>query len=503
MSARQPLPMLRVWTWRYALILFAALLLIGLLAGIWIYANAYRHSYDVLQARAEQLADSYVRFSSLASIQAETQTSANSLKSELSSRLIIPFESAKAATPVQAISATVVARPANGETMQIVDAKGMVLNTAEDGGNDESGTAAAPSDYKTVLSGQPTRERLVKQDVTWLRIGVPLKQQSGVAGALYLSAPIQEDIDNTKQLYVLIALMAFGIAAAGWAAIYLLLRKLTLPLRQLAHAALQVADGQYSPALPAAHGIKEQELRQLISSFGDMTSRLKQLEQMRTDLLAGVSHELRTPLTSIRGMVQAVHGRVVAGSEADEFLQISLEEAKRMQSMVDDLLEFSSLEAGAIKTEPEKGPLSPLIRSVIQQLRSLPSFTSIQLNAILPDEDIECDGDQGQIKQIITNLIMNSSAAGATEIAVEAAVVGEDIVIEVGDNGGGIRESEVPFIFERYYRGSSRRKKKQGLGLGLPLSRLLARANGGELVLHSTSEAGTVFRLSLPKPPAP
>lgn len=174
--------MLRIWTWRYALILFAALLLIGLLAGIWIYANAYRHSYDVLQARAEQLADSYVRFSSLASIQAETQTSANSFKSELSRRLIIPFESAEAATPVQAISATAVARPANGETMQIVDAKGMVLTTAEDSGNDQSGTAAAPSDYKTVLSGQPTRERLIKQDVTWLRIGVPLKQQSGVAG---------------------------------------------------------------------------------------------------------------------------------------------------------------------------------------------------------------------------------------------------------------------------------------------------------------------------------
>ncbi|BFH70415.1 hypothetical protein J27TS7_22490 [Paenibacillus dendritiformis] len=83
-----------------------------------------------------------------------------------------------------------------------------------------------------------------------------------------------------------------------------------------------------------------------------MTSRLKQLEQIRTDLLAGVSHELRTPLTSIRGMVQPVHGRVVAGNEADEFLQISLEEAKRMQSMVDDLLEFSSLEAGAITALP-------------------------------------------------------------------------------------------------------------------------------------------------------
>lgn len=435
--------------------------------------------------------------------EANTQPAANGLKTDLSVRPIVPLASAKVSSPVQAISATVIARPANGETMQIVDAQGKVLDMyAEDSGNADSRTAAAPSDYKTVLSGQPTRERLVKQDVTWLRIGVPLQQQSGVAGALYLSAPIQEDINNTKQLYVLIALMALGIAAAGWAAIYLLLRKLTQPLRQLAHAALQVADGQYSPELPAVHGIKEQELRQLISSFGDMTSRLKQLEQMRTDLLAGVSHELRTPLTSIRGMVQAVHGRVVAGIEADEFLQISLEEAKRMQSMVDDLLEFSSLEAGAIKTERDKGPLSPLIRSVIQQLRSLPSLASIQLNAVLPDEELECDGDQGQLKQILTNLIINSSAAGATEIAVEAAVVEKDIVIEVRDNGGGIRESEVPFIFERYYRGSSRRKKKQGLGLGLPLSRLLARANGGDLVLHSTSEAGTVFRLSLPKPPA-
>ncbi|WP_240764750.1 hypothetical protein [Paenibacillus dendritiformis] len=122
MSARQPLPMLRVWTWRYALILFAALLLIGLLAGIWIYANAYRHSYDVLQARAEQLADSYVRISSLTSVQANIQPAANSLKADLSVRPIVPLASAEVSSPVQAISATVVARPANGETMQIVDA---------------------------------------------------------------------------------------------------------------------------------------------------------------------------------------------------------------------------------------------------------------------------------------------------------------------------------------------------------------------------------------------
>ncbi len=109
---------------------------------------------------------------------------------------------------------------------------------------------------------------------------------------------------------------------------------------------------------PPPTGFKEQELRQLISSFGDMTSRLKQLEQMRTDLLAGVSHELRTPLTSIRGMVQAVHGRVVAGAKPMNSCRSRSRKRSGCSLMVDDLLEFSSLEAGAIKTEPEKGPLS-------------------------------------------------------------------------------------------------------------------------------------------------
>lgn len=170
-----------------------------------------------------------------------------------------------------------------------------------------------------------------------------------------------------------------------------------------------------------------------------------------------------------------------------------------MQKMVEDLLEFSSLEAGVVQGEQKWIPVSELITEVTQQMQAMSFFKSVKLETSPPSDPVEIRGDRGQLKQILMNLLANSVAAGATHITLEASLNDHNLVIDVADNGKGIKEAEVPYIFERYYRGDSKRKKKHGLGLGLPLSRLLAKANGGELFLLHTSEKGTVFRLSLPK----
>ncbi|MEY9094539.1 ATP-binding protein [Paenibacillus sp. RC84] len=488
----QTMPMLRFWTWRYALILFITLLIVSLIAGVWITSNANRQSYEVLQARAEQLADSYARVMTLYQLSSPAQTQ-GSIRTEVRANPAVKVS--PSTTSVNVISPIEVARPLGDEMMQIVNRQGNLDTYSSSGAQYDN--AERPGGYAAVLKGQTDRESFSLNDRTWLRVGVPLMDRGSVIGALYLSTPTPDNAEQTRQTYVIAVLITLGLALGGWTAIYLLLRKLTRPLRQLANAALQVADGHYAPVLPVAP-MKERELMQLFTSFNEMTSRLRQLEQMRTDLLAGVSHELRTPLTSIRGMVQAVHGKVVTGGEANEFLEISLEETKRMQKMIDDMLEFSSLEAGAVHSERTTVDLSRLVTHLTQQLSSLPVCANVRVETVLPAQTIRLLADQGQLKQMLMNLIMNSTAAGSTSITVHAYPLGSMIHVDVKDNGSGIRESEVPHIFERYYRGDSRRKKKQGLGLGLPLSRLLAQANGGELALQETSPKGTVFKLTLP-----
>ncbi|MCG5250988.1 ATP-binding protein [Brevibacillus agri] len=99
------------------------------------------------------------------------------------------------------------------------------------------------------------------------------------------------------------------------------------------------------------------------------------------------------------------------------------------------------------------------------------------------------------------NLLNNSVAAAATRIEVVARQT-DKLILDIIDNGKGIPAEEAPFIFERYYRGDSKRKKKHGLGLGLTICRLLARAHGGDVELVQSSPAGTTFRLTLATPPA-
>lgn len=450
--------MLRIWTWRYAIILLITMCLIGIVATIWIRFSSYNKSFAVLEARAEQFANIY------SEMPAGVRPGGNNNTLE--------------------------------EVLQLINSQGEIV--FEKGSVQLENIAVSSADIEAVLSGEKVRKQYNHKGDIWQSVVVPISLPHKDVSAIYLSTPVQIDHEKTKQTYFYVFISIMGIAIVAWFVIYLLLRKLTRPMEQLAHAAIQIAEGDYTPNLPDAKKIKEQELLQLIHSFQEMTFKLKALEQMRTDLLASVSHELRTPLTSIRGMVQAVNNRVVENEEADEFLQISLDESKRMQRMIDNLLDYSSLEAGAISANPSVIDLTQLVISIIQQLRTTPTFQHIKIAH--PADDLKVLGDEGQIKQILINLMMNSAIAGATEISIKCMVEDKQVMINVQDNGTGIEESEIPFIFEKYYRGNSKRKKKHGLGLGLSLCRLFARANGGDIILLTTSDKGSIFRLSLPNP---
>ncbi|WP_051330947.1 sensor histidine kinase [Aneurinibacillus terranovensis] len=470
-------PLLRVWTMQYAVMLLAAIVIIVLFIGMWVRTNAYEQSFQLLQLRAEQQSETYERL----------------------------FEENKPFTGLHGIKSI---RIPHLVIMQVVGVSGateMIISKIAVPFELEN----IPASYKKVLAGKNVREKINVGGQTWLRVGVPIYHNNTVQKALYLSMPAMSTSLQLRRQFSLLGVFSAIIALLGWLVIYFLSRRLTRPLRELAQAARQVAEGEYHPSLPEGP-LKEEELQQVVHSFRDMASRLEQLERLRSDLLAGVSHELRTPVTSIRGMIQAVQSGVVADKEADEFLAISLDEAKRLQRMVEDLLEFSSLEAGAAATSAEYKPvnITELISGVIRQLKSLDDFSDIhfQMNANhdeghqVENEDIWVMGDAGRLRQILMNLLTNSRDAGAEQITINTQINEEkrQIIIDVFDNGKGISEHEKPYIFERFYRGHKDRISGHGLGLGLPLSRLLARAHGGDLLLLHTSSKGTVFRLILP-----
>ena len=465
-------PLLTYWTRLYVLVLLLSLLLMAVIAGAWIRFNAYQQRYDLLDQRADQLAEEYGQ-------KLEAGVAAERLQN---TRV---FRVGGFAVPI---------------LVQLADGQGRLHTVRSARGQGAAGLLNQLStQHRAVLSGKTVREKVEIEGQSWLRVGVPVYQSGSVSGALYVSMADRGVLNQVGRLYLWLALVTATIGLAGWLVLYFLSRKLTLPLRQLAVAAQSVAGGEYSPCLPQR--VREKELQQLVASFREMAAQLQKLERLRSDLLAGVSHELRTPLTSIRGMIQALQSKVVTGPQADEFLRISLEEAKRLQRMVEDLLDFSSLESGAAQLEKELLDFSDLVNGVIRQFQVMPGCDNLAFKNNLPAGPVWLSGDPDRLRQIVLNLFNNSFGASASEVEITLQDGGGRVELDIRDNGGGISPEDRPYIFERFYRGKSGRSRPRGLGLGLTVSRLLARAHGGELALLETSPVGTTFRLTLPDSP--
>jgi signal transduction histidine kinase len=307
----------------------------------------------------------------------------------------------------------------------------------------------------------------------------------------------EKDLTRNKEQLQLLIIMLVSLALLGWATIYFLTRKLAKPIKDVANASKQIREGSYNVSLD--EDIKEKEVYELVQSFKDMSERLKQLEMMRTELLAGVTHELKTPVTSISGLVQAVKNGVVSGDEAKEFLEICTKETDKLQKMVEDLLEFNAFAVADVKVNYEKINLNHLIKEITHQWLITQENSSFDFNLHLPDKIIEINTDPLRIQQILYNLLKNAKEVVSDEGKIDVYLYEENEVIKVDvkDNGKGIPKEEQNLIFERFYRGKDKKNKVRGLGLGLSFSKMIAKALGGDLVLKESLKSGTIFTLIL------
>lgn len=299
-----------------------------------------------------------------------------------------------------------------------------------------------------------------------------------------------DKLADFNQEYRLLIVLLLGLGLLGWIVIYLLTKKILKPIQDVARAAAQVREGNYAIKLDS--NPKELEIHQLVTSFKEMTNRLTQLEQMRAELLAGVTHDLKTPVTSISGLVQAVRDGIVTGEERQEFLDITLKEIQRLQSMISDLLDFNSLAAGAFTIRPENCDLNKLVEDIGRQWR-VTQTEPVKLNVITPEKTVYKIIDPLRLQQIVINLLNNSHQA--IDDSGSISIILSEEGIDVKDTGPGIPEEEQALVFERFFRGEKKKLKVRGLGLGLPFSKMLARSMGADLLLKESNRRGTTFSL--------
>ena len=237
------------------------------------------------------------------------------------------------------------------------------------------------------------------------------------------------------------------------------------------------------------------------------TTELTRVADMRRDFVGNVSHELKTPLAAIRGFAETMRdGALDEPPVARRFTERILEQCRRLQALLDDLLTLSRLETVSLR-ERERVALDDVVRHAADTLAPLAREKGVRVEVVAPDIPAVL-GESDAVERLVLNLLENAIKYNRPQgqVAVHLSATGEDVLLEVSDTGIGIPPDALPRIFERFYRvDKGRAREEGGTGLGLAIVKHVAQAHGGQVEVDSRLGRGTTFRVRLPvaaHPPA-
>lgn len=310
------------------------------------------------------------------------------------------------------------------------------------------------------------------------------------------------------------ALLAMLVAVV---AAILLAQRLTDPIRRLTQASRALAEGRLDARVPVP-GSGSPEVAELAAAFNAMAERLQgSIQYISRDrdrsreFLADVSHELRTPIAALRTFNELLRdGATADPATRDEFLGHSRQQIERLDWLATNLLELSKLDSGLVSLDLRPDDLRAVIDDAIAQAAPGASRKGVELAVDLPPEPVRVPHDPPRIGQVLVNLLGNgvkfTPAGGRVKVSLRSEADGATIT--VSDTGVGIDPSELPHVFERFYRGSQDVEERgSGSGLGLSIVRSIVEMHHGRVSIQSTPGKGTIVTVRLPRevalPPRP
>ncbi|MBE9428449.1 ATP-binding protein [Staphylococcus warneri] len=239
----------------------------------------------------------------------------------------------------------------------------------------------------------------------------------------------------------------------------------------------------------------------IVAIIRDMTNE-HNLDQMKKDFIANVSHELRTPIALLQGYTESiVDGVVTEPDEIHESLAIVLDESKRLNRLVNELLNVARMDAEGLSVEKESQPIADLLNKMRIKYRQ--QATDLELNMQFEVSNQQLwDYDMDRMDQVLTNLIDNASryTQPGDTISVKTDEDDRTHILSIADTGTGIAPEHLQQVFDRFYKvDASRKRGKQGTGLGLFICKMIIEEHGGTIEVESQVGKGTTFIIKLPK----
>jgi two-component system OmpR family sensor kinase/two-component system sensor histidine kinase BaeS len=271
-------------------------------------------------------------------------------------------------------------------------------------------------------------------------------------------------------------------------AMWLLSRRIITPLAQVTGAARAVTDGQLGTRVKIEG---DDDLGVLSQSFNQMAEALERNDQERRNLFADIAHELRTPLSVLRGRLEGIVDGVYQ-AEPEQIVP-ALEETYLLERLVDDLRLLTMAETRQLHYDLKQVDLAELAGRAIDLFRAEADEKRIELSLQTATEKAEITADPLRTEQVIGNLLSNALryVPEGGKIWIEVERLGDRVVLSIDDSGPGIPEADLPYIFDRFWRGDkSRSRSSGGAGLGLAIARQLVEAQGGRITASNLPDSG-------------
>ena len=330
-----------------------------------------------------------------------------------------------------------------------------------------------------------------------LVLGKPIINHGISEGGIFCAAPAPRLSQLKGEIFRLIWWSMITALICALCIGYFITRQISKPIREIDKAVKAVSKGDYSKKIDL-HGSPEMHI--LSENFNKMTASLENLDMTSKNFIANVSHELRTPMTIITGFLQGVADGTVPAEKRGEYIDLVINETKRLTRLVNDLLDVARIESGSSKMVFEKFDINERLRLALIKFENRIEEKNIDVQLMLASDVTYVYAVEDSIERVLTNLIDNAVKFTNTggNICLKTAIRGDTVYISVINTGEGVDEHEIEQIWQRFHKSDkSRSRDKTGAGLGLYIVKSIVNMHNQNITVTSEKGGLTEFKFTL------